>query len=154
MFNWLKKRTHILTFNIRNYYAQNHHSIRISELFRWFQTMNFDSIFKHWEGMDNHKPCGEAVCKCDHKTVGEWQFWVDAFHATSSEPPMLRAASSAVLSRLHTSIWYFIFSVISLLIVLRILFTRPACTLVISTRPTINLHATGERAGVNFGHCY
>ena len=40
-----------------------------------------------------------------------------------------------------------------LLIVLRILLTRWACTLVISTRPTINLHATGEQAGVNFGHC-
>ena len=39
-----------------------------------------------------------------------------------------------------------------LLIVLKILLARRACTLVISTRPTINLHATGERAGVNFGH--
>ena len=151
MFNWLNKHTHILPFNIRNYYAQNHHSIRISEVFRWFQIMNFDSMVKRWEGMDNRKPCREAVCKCDHKTVGKWQFWLDAFHATS-EPSMLCTASSAVLSRLYTSIWYFIFSVITLLIVLRILLARQACTLVISTHPTINLHATGERVGVNFGH--
>ena len=40
-----------------------------------------------------------------------------------------------------------------LLIVLKILLAKLACTLVISTRPTINLHATGERASVNFGHC-
>ena len=98
------------------------------------------------------KPCRKAVCKCDHKTVGKWQFWLDAFHATSSEPSMLCAASSAVLSRLYTNIWFFIFSVITLLI-FRILLARRACTLVISTRPTINLHATGERACVNFGHC-
>ena len=103
--------------------------------------------------MDNRKPCGEAVCKCDHKTVGEWQFWLDEFQATSCELPMLCTASSTVSSRLNTSIWYFVFSVITLLIVLRILLTRRACTLVISTRPTINLHATGKRAGVNFGHC-
>ena len=59
------------------------------------------------------KPCRKAVCKCDHKTVGKWQFWLYAFHATSSEPSMLCAASSAVLSRLYTNIWFFIFSVIS-----------------------------------------
>ena len=70
---------------------------------------------------------------------------------------VLCAATSAGISRLHN--WYFMYSSNPscpcpwLLIVLKILLARRACTLVISTRPTINLHATGERASVNFGHC-
>ena len=43
-------------------------------------------------------------------------------------------------------------SMITYCFVLKILLARRTCTLVISTRPTINLHATGERASVNFGH--
>ena len=62
---------------------------------------------------------------------------------------MLCAASSDGISRLHN--WYFVLSMITYCP--QNLLARRACTLVISTRPTINLHATGERASVNFGHC-
>ena len=70
---------------------------------------------------------------------------------------VLSAATSAGISRLHN--WYFMYFVLSIMsmitycYVLKILLARRTCTLVISTRPTINLHATGERASVNFGHC-
>ena len=111
-------------------------------------------MVERWEGMDNppgdnRKHCREAVCKCDHKTVGKWQFWLDAFHATSSEPSMLCAASSVfyqdyvLVFRISSFLW--------LLYWLSSEFYSPGgrVLLVISTQSTINLHATGERAGDN-----
>ena len=44
-------------------------------------------------------------------------------------------------------------SFLCILIVFTNLLARRVCTLIISTCPTINLHATGEWAGVYFGHC-
>ena len=65
---------------------------------------------------------------------------------------MLCEASSAGMSRLHTAD-ILVFRLIHDYYGPQNLLARRACTYVISTRPTINLHATGERASVNFGHC-